>query len=82
MSVLTSDILVTGIKRDDAFQWLSDAENHVLILEGAFDQVTRNDAEHFELAIATPGRRRIMGYRFVGADDTHGGRRVIVETTG
>ncbi len=82
MAVLTSDILVTGIRRDDAFQWLSDPANHAGILAGAFEQVNATDPEHFELILKTPGKKRTMGYRFLGPDDSHGGRRIRVETTG
>ena len=82
MAVLTSDILITGVRRDDAFQWLSDPANHPGILNGAFEQVNSTDAEYLELTLNTPGRKRVMGYRFIGPDDSHGGRRVRVETSG
>jgi hypothetical protein len=82
MAVLTTDILITGVRRDDCFAWLSDPTNHASILANAFDQTTDTGDGHFELHLNTLGRKRVMGYRFIGPDDSHGGRRVRVETTG
>lgn len=82
MAVITTDLLIPGIRRDEVFAWLSDPEHHVAILEGAFEGCSRRDSQNWELDIAAPGRPRKMGYRFIVADESHGGRRIIVETTG
>jgi len=81
MAIITADILLTGIRRDDVFDWLGDPANHDGVVEGAFDS-SSGSAGNYELGITTPGRKRTMGYRFELKDDSHGGRRVIVETTG
>jgi len=82
VAVITRDILITGIRRDDVFAWLSDPDHHVPLLEGAFGGCRRNSEKDWELDIAVPGRPRVMGYRFISADESHGGRRIIVETSG
>ena len=33
MAVITTDILIEGLRRDDVFAWLSDFENHKTILK-------------------------------------------------
>ena len=82
MAVITSDILLEGVRRDDAFEWLGDADNHRRILEGAFDDVKQTGAGQFDLTIRTAPRPRVMTYAFQSKDDSHGGRRVLVETGG
>ncbi len=82
MAVITTDILITGVRRDEVFAWLSDPDHHVPILDGAFSGCQRNSTQEWALDIAVVGRPRKMGYRFISADETHGGRRIIVETTG
>ncbi|MEL6342594.1 MAG: hypothetical protein AAFV53_05640 [Myxococcota bacterium] len=83
MAVLTTDILLTGVRREAAFDWLGDPTNHLRILQNAFDGVHDNRDGDFSLRFAAPAfRRRTMGYRFLKKDDSHGGRRVLVETTG
>ena len=81
MAIITKDILLTGVRRDDAFEWIGNPDNHDAILAGAFESVTGGNGE-YELGITTPGRKRTMGYRFASKDAEHGGRRVLVETSG
>ena len=82
MAVITTDILITGMRRDDVFAWLSDPDHHDPILEGAFDGCMRGTTKEWTLDISVPGRPRKMGYHFVKADESHGGRRVLIETSG
>lgn len=81
MAIITKDILLTGIRRDDVFEWLGNPKNHDAIVAGAFDSVTGSGGD-YEMTLSTPGRKRTMGYRFSAKDDSHGGRRVIVDTSG
>ena len=81
MAIITVDVLLTGIRRDDAFDWLGDPNNHDALLHDAFDGVTGSGGR-YECQISTPGRKRTMGYQFESKDDSHGGRRIIVKTTG
>lgn len=81
MAIITKDTLLTGIRRDDVFEWLGNPENHDKIVAGAFDSVSGSRGQ-YELSLTTPGRKRTMSYRFKAKDDGHGGRRVIVDTAG
>lgn len=81
MAIITKDILLTGVRRDDAFDWLGEPTNHDAVVAGAFDSVSGSGGT-YQLVITTPGRKRNMGYRFVAKDDEHGGRRILVETDG
>ena len=81
MAIITKDILLTGIRRDDVFDWLGDPANHDQIVAGAFDTVSGSAGE-YELGLSTPGRKRTMSYRFKAKDDSHGGRRIIIDTAG
>jgi hypothetical protein len=82
VAVCTSDILLTGIRRDTVFQWLSDAANHRALVDGAFEGVTELSPGNFDLAVKLHGRSRPLEYRFDRPDDSHGGRRVLVKTGG
>jgi len=81
MAIITKDILLTGVRRDDAFEWLGNPANHDAIVTGAFDSVSGSNGE-YQLGLSTPGRKRTMGYRFAAKDDEHGGRRVLIDTSG
>jgi len=81
MAIITKDILLTGIRRDDVFEWMGDPTNHDLIVAGTFDTVS-GSAGNYELGMTTPGRKRTMSYRFKSKDDSHGGRRILVDTAG
>ena len=82
MPVITRDILLVGVRRDEAFDWLGDFSNHRSFLEGAFDCVSDGGEGELVLCFKADMRCRNMGYRFEGADSTHGGRRVRLVTTG
>jgi carbon monoxide dehydrogenase subunit G len=82
MPVITNDIELTVIKRESAFEWLQDPENHARILRRAFMTVRQLDKGIFELTLAMPGHVRTLGYEMRGADKEHSGRRVLVEITG
>lgn len=81
MAIITVDALLTGIRRDDVFDWLGDPANHDTLVQGAFDDVSGSGGT-YEFRLSTPGRTRTMGYIFESKDDSHGGRRIIVKTTG
>lgn len=82
MAVLTTDIMLRGIRREEVFDWLGDVNNQRKILEGAFDAMKEIAPGHWEFTLKTPIKTRVMTYRFTGMDDSHGGRRVQVETSG
>lgn len=82
MAIVTTDILIEGIKRDDVFAWLSDPAHHDAILDGAFDGFTKVGPGQYDLAVQAAGKTRTLEYRFDRSDDSHGGRRVLVETGG
>jgi hypothetical protein len=82
VSVITTDILISGMRRDDVFSWLSDPDHHDRIVDGAFAGCMRGTTKEWTLEIAVPGRPRKMGYHFIRADESHGGRRIIIETSG
>jgi hypothetical protein len=82
VSVITRDILLVGVRRDEAFDWIGDFSNHRTFLEGAFDCVSEAGEGELVLCFKAGFRCREMGYRFEGADDGHGGRRVKFLTTG
>ena len=54
MSIINCDILIEGIRRDAAFEWLADPANHMRFVEGSFDNVEKCCCESFrtkELAV-------------------------------
>jgi carbon monoxide dehydrogenase subunit G len=82
MPVITTDVLIEGIRRDDVFTWLSDPDNHDRFLAGAFDEVAREGDRSWALTLNIPPRSRRIGYEVLEPDDSHGGRRVLCRTTG
>lgn len=83
MPVITTDVLLEGIRRDDVLAWLSEPKNHERLLDGAFDALTVKGPGEYEVRIdGVPPRARTMGYSFERVDEEHGGRRVHVLTTG
>ena len=82
MAVITTDILLKGIRRDQVYAWLSDVKNHDALLENAFEKVTRQAEGEFEITVPGPVRSRKMGYKFEQADDSHGGRRILITVSG
>jgi carbon monoxide dehydrogenase subunit G len=82
MSVLTTDILLEGMRRDDVLAWLSEPARHGRLLEGAFDGVTTTAPGRYVVTVSTPPRKREMTYTFEHVDEEHGGRRVHVTLGG
>ncbi|MEC8276438.1 MAG: SRPBCC family protein [Myxococcota bacterium] len=82
MAVITTDILIEGLRRDDVFAWLSDFENHKTILEDAFTQVEPTSNNELLLHYNGGFKQRSMTYSFIGPDDSHGGRRIRIKTGG
>lgn len=82
MSVITTDILIEGIRRDDVLEWLSDRAHHERILDGAFDGMKVKGPGEFELTLKTSPFARTLTYTFDHVDNEHGGRRVHVTTAG
>lgn len=80
--VITTDILLEGVRRDAVFDWLGDVAHHRLILEGAFDGLSEIEPGRYKLVLRIPPRAHTMTYHFLERDDSHGGRRVLVETGG
>jgi len=82
MSVLTTDLLIEGVRRDDVLAWLSEPAHHARILEGAWDGCVQTGPGAFTLTLKTGPRSREMTYRFERVDEEHGGRRVHVTLGG
>jgi hypothetical protein len=82
MPVLTTDVLVEGHRRDDVLDWLAQPAHHGLLLQGAFDGVEEHAPGHYTLVLRVGPRPRRVDYRFDRVDADHGGRRVLVTTTG
>ncbi|MFZ5481096.1 MAG: SRPBCC family protein [Myxococcota bacterium] len=82
MAVITTDILIEGIRRDDVLDWLGDRANHARLLQGAFDGVKEIGPGDFELTVKAPPHTRTLRYTFDHVDTEHAGRRVHVKTAG
>ena len=82
MSVITTDTLVEGMRRDDVLAWLAEPANHGRILEGAFDGMTSAGPGRYTITIKSPPKNREMSYTFERVDEEHGGRRVHVALGG
>jgi hypothetical protein len=82
MTVITTDILVTGIRRDDVFTWLSDFSRHQKFLIAGFPNLKTENTNKIVLPFQTGFKQRELGYTFIDADDSHGGRRIRISTTG
>ena len=82
MPVITLDILVEGMRRDDVLNWLSDFENHVRIMQKSFPNSQQGSGMSLKLPLYAGFKQRTLEYHFQGKDDSHGGRRVLVKTTG
>jgi hypothetical protein len=81
MSVITTDALIVGIRRDDVMAWLGQPTVHARFLTNGFEVQTRSDTECL-LTLRMPGRSIDIGYHFDKIDETHGGRRVLCSTSG
>ena len=82
MPVMTKDILLEDVRRDDLFEWLGNIENHISFLKGAAKEVQNKSSTELSITIASKFKSREMGYILKKKDDEHGGRRVRIETTG
>ena len=82
MAVITLDILIEGMRRDDVFTWLSDFEHHFAFMQAGFPKASKENDTHFSLPFQAGYKTRSLGYHFERAEETHGGRRVLVKTTG
>ena len=82
MAVITTDILVEGIRRDEVLDWIGEKANHARMLEGAFDGFKQVAPGEFELTLKTSPLPRTLSYKFDHVDNEHGGRRVHVVTSG
>ena len=82
MPVMTKDILLEDVRRDDLFEWLGNMENHISFLKGATKDVQQQSSTELTLTIASKFKSRQVGYVLKKKDDEHGGRRIRIETTG
>ena len=82
MPVMTKDILLEDVRRDDLFEWLGNIENHLLFLKDASKNAEQKSPSEITLSIATKFKTRQVGYILKKKDDEHGGRRIRIETTG
>ncbi len=82
MSVVTTDILIENVRREDLLEWFGDPEHHHSILLGAFDEVERKDAATWVLTLKAVPLKRVITYHFDGLDREHRGRRVLCSTSG
>ena len=82
MSIVNCDVLIQGVRRDDVFEWMSNPVHHSRFVLDSFDHVKQVGTGEFELSFSAPPKTRKMGYHFDRPDDSHGGRRVLVKTTG
>ncbi|MCK6504564.1 hypothetical protein L6R53_14360 [Myxococcota bacterium] len=82
MAVITTDILLEGVRRDAVFDWLGEPAHHQALLQGAFDDVRRVDDRTYELKLRSKPVARPIKYVVDRKDDSHGGRRVLCRTEG
>lgn len=82
MAVLTTDLLLQGVRRDAVFAWLGDQANHGRILQGTFDGCAEQSESTYVLTVKAGPRTRSLVWCFDRTDDSHGGRRVYVRTEG
>ena len=82
MAVITTDILIENIRRDDVLEWMENADNHDRVLSGAWDDVSRTGDRTWDCTLKTFPKSRVMSYEFVETDRSHAGRRVKCVTGG
>ena len=82
MSIITCDTLIEGHRRDDVFAWLADPAHHEVLVRAGFPAVVTEAAGRFQIPFPFPGQGIKATYAFKAADDTHGGRRVLVDLDG
>ena len=82
MPVMTKDILLEDVRRDDLFEWLGNMENHISFLKSATRGLEQQSPTELTLTISSKFKSRKVGYILKKKDDEHGGRRIRIETTG
>lgn len=82
MAVITTDILIEGVRRDEVLDWLAKPDNHDRFLAGTFDEVKRTSERTWDLTLQVAPKARSLTYEIDGVDDSHGGRRLLCHTTG
>lgn len=82
MAVITTDILVEGMRRDDVFAWLGERENHEALLDGVFPDLLELEPGTWRGTLQSKPVSRPITYVFLRKDDSHGGRRVLCRTEG
>jgi len=82
MAVLTTDLLIEGVRRDAVFAWLGAPVNHGRILSGTFDGMSEQSEGTYVLTVKAGPRTRSLVWCFDRADDSHGGRRIYIRTEG
>ena len=82
MTVLTRDVLVNGLRRDDVFQWMANFNVHPEFLRTGFPELKVIDDHTVALPFNGGWKRRELVYRFIEADDRHAGRRIQIATEG
>ena len=82
MPVMTKDILLEDVRRDDLFEWLGNIENHQVFLKSATKGIEQQSNTELTLTISSKFKSRQVGYILKKKDDEHGGRRIRIETTG
>lgn len=82
MTVLTRDILVQGLRRDDVFEWLANFAVHQDFLLAGFPALQTVDENTLSLPFTGGWKERTLIYRFVEADDNFAGRRIQIATDG
>lgn len=82
MAVITTDILIEGMRRDDVFEWLGERENHGALLQGVFPDLLEVEPGTWQGTLQSKPVSRPITYIFLRKDDSHGGRRVLCRTEG
>ena len=82
MAVITTDILLSGIRREEAFTWMSEFSHHRSFLSGAFQVAETNRPKVLELTFKGTFKTRSFEYELHQIDNAHGGRRIKIKTRG
>ena len=84
MPVITTDVLLEQVKRDDAYEWLCDFECHRQFLYATFSIVSDNEISKDKLTLSYDGgfKNRQMEYVLSERDENHGGRRIKIALSG
>ena len=82
MSVITADILLSNARRDEVFAWLGNPANHPVFLTKVFSSLQEMSPSSFQLSLEAGFKKRTFLYTFDKKDDSHGGRRIRIQTSG